>query len=516
MRCKASLEHIWSGSLPRLMGLPRRPSEAAHQIRIAARAPPFLSRAKWIRQTAYYGLRRPSRFPSPERCRVARIGSARTAHGLLSTSSFCRSGPGLTMARLDYIQYQYYEASLDDAGELVWIKLSDKPPIARLPQLYWENHSGWDEANAWSLERAEAVDDETVKRTMKHMCVYANFLESTNTDWRHFPVRRDQQVLRRFRKHLIDQRDEGTLASSTASNCMSTVIQFYRFADLHNLIGNSAPMWKDRLAVIPYHDTAGFKRTAVRLSSDLSIPNRNSIGLTLEDGLLPLHADHMNRLVAHTAKHETEELHLMLSTGFFTGGRVGTVTTLTVTSLLTAREDPHTPGIFLLPVGPGTGIATKGSVKGDMMVPKAVLDDLKRYSLSTKRLLREAKAGPKHKNLLFLTRTGRPYSVATVDRLIQEMRRRAVNSGMRFMVNFKFHQSRATFGTWLLDVLLSSGASPAEAIGIVRDAMLHKNESTTYRYIKFRKATRAKQNAAIAFNEAFTGFRNRDWDSEDA
>jgi integrase len=224
----------------------------------------------------------------------------------------------------------------------------------------------------------------------------------------------------------------------------------------------------------------------------------------------------MNQLVAYTAKHATEELHLMLCTGFFTGARVGTVTTLTVTSLQTAREDPHTPGVYLLPVGPGTGISTKGSVKGDLVVPKAVLDDLKTYSLSTKRLLREAKARPEHKDLLFLTRTGRPYTVSTVDSLVRDLRQRAVKDGMRFMLNFKFHQSRATFGTWLLDVLLASGASVTEALGIVRDAMLHKHEATTLLYVKFRANTRAKQKAAIAFNEAFTGFRSRDWDSEDA
>ncbi|CAB3690593.1 site-specific integrase [Paraburkholderia rhynchosiae] len=422
------------------------------------------------------------------------------------------------MARLDYIHYDFHDASLGENGELVWTKQTDKAPIERLPQIYWANHSGWDEVNAWALDRAasDTVDDETVKRSMKYLYQYADFIEGEQIDWRHFPIRREQQVLRRFRKHLIKQRDEGTLASSTVSNCMSTVIQFYRFADLHNLIGNSAPMWKDRLAVIPFHDTAGFKRTAVRLSSDLSIPNRKTIGVRLEDGLLPLHADHMNQLVAYTAKHATEELHLMLCTGFFTGARVGTVTTLTVTSLQTAREDPRTPGLFLLPVGPGTGICTKFSVKGDLMVPKAVLDDLKKYSLSTERLLREAKARPEHKDLLFLTRTGRPYAVGTVDRLVQDLRRRAVKAGMRFMANFKFHQSRATFGTWLLDVLLTSGASPTDALGIVREAMLHKDETTTMGYVKFRTTTRAKQKAAIAFNEAFTGFRSRDWDSEDA
>jgi hypothetical protein len=254
----------------------------------------------------------------------------------------------LTMARLEYIQHDFYDASLSESGKLVWTKEAGKKPIKRLPQIYWANHKGWDEVNAWALDRAASgtLDDETVKRTMEHLYQYADFIESKQLDWRHFPVRRENQVLRIFRKHLIKQRDEDFQAPSTVSNCMSTVIQFYRFADLHNLIGNSAPMWKDRLAVIPFHDTAGFKRTAVRLSSDLSIPNRKPIGFRLEDGLLPLRAEHMNEVVAYTATHATEELHLMLCTGFFTGARVGTVTTLTVSSLQTAREDPHTPGVY--------------------------------------------------------------------------------------------------------------------------------------------------------------------------
>jgi integrase len=208
------------------------------------------------------------------------------------------------------------------------------------------------------------------------------------------------------------------------------------------------PLWVDRLAVIPFVDSAGFKRTMVRVSSDLKISNRKSVGSVLEDGLLPLRSEHMIELLTYTAEHEVEELHLTLSAGFFTGARVGTITTLTVTSLETAREDPFTPGVYLLPVGPGTGVATKFSVKGEVMVPQAVLVDLKAYATSTTRLLREAKAKQGDKNRLFLTRRGQPYKVATVNRLVHEMRKRAAAAGLKFMLRFKFHQSRATFGTW--------------------------------------------------------------------
>ena len=64
--------------------------------------------------------------------------------------------------------------------------------------------------------------------------------------------------------------------------------------------------------------------------------------------------------------------------------------------------------------------------------------------------------------------------------------------------------------------MLESCTDTAEAIGIVRDAMLHKDERTTFGYIKFLENTRAKKQAAADFNEAFTGLGNRNWNDADA
>ncbi|WP_186426556.1 hypothetical protein [Cupriavidus metallidurans] len=245
------------------------------------------------------------------------------------------------MAWLDCIQHEFQEATLDECGRLVWTKSPDKKPVERLPQIFWADHSPWDEANAWSTERtaSSAVDAETVRREMKHLYRYANWLESKGLDWRHFPVRQAEQVLRIFRKHLVDERKAGRLRGSTVSNCMNAVIRFYRFANLHNLVGNTVPMWHDRHIAIPIADSCGFRRAVLRMSSDLSIPYRRVVGDQLEDGLLPLLSEDMNRLLRYTAEHETEELHLMLCHGFFTGARVGTNVTLTVTGLEIARED---------------------------------------------------------------------------------------------------------------------------------------------------------------------------------
>lgn len=420
------------------------------------------------------------------------------------------------MARLEYITYREFDATFTQGSDLRW-ELTGKGPLEMLPQIFWADGSSWAEANLWALTRAIElkVDPQTIRGTMKHLRRYAGFLEEEMLDWRYFPVKKEDGALRKFRAQLLDDVAVGRLANTTATNGMGAVIQFYRFASAYDMVDASTPLWADSPVVVPIVDSRGFKRTVTRQCSELSIPNRKQIGSQLEDGLLPLRSEHTTQLLRFTAEHESEELHLMLSTGFFTGSRIGTITTLTVTSLDTAREDPMTPGVFLLPVGPGTGIATKFSVSGDIMIPEALLSDLRRFAMSTPRLLRESKANENDRNRLFLTRSGKPYTVATVNTLVHGMRIRAAHAGMQFMDRFKFHQSRATFGTWLMQLVLEV-TDRVEAIKVVRDAMLHKDEATTMGYIKFLENTRAKANFAAKFNAAFTGLRERDWNTKDA
>ena len=156
------------------------------------------------------------------------------------------------MARLEFITFTPYCVEVGASGELD-VKRSVSASLANLPQLFWNDGTAWTEANLWALERLSdaRIDFETVKRTMKHLRKFAEFLEINLFDWRHFPIRKDEQPLRKFRKWLLDEVDESTIAISTASNCMAAVIQFYRYADANELVGAQLPMWQDRLAVIP-------------------------------------------------------------------------------------------------------------------------------------------------------------------------------------------------------------------------------------------------------------------------
>lgn len=417
------------------------------------------------------------------------------------------------MAYLEFVDFKPWR-EVQNEEVLDWEQDKLGLSIQELPQIFWESGEGWSEANHWALEKLsnQKCDIETAKGLMKHLHAYACFLEEYELDWRHFPIRRSERAVVRFRGNLMQRIKLGSLASSTAKSRINAIVQFYRFAETQDFISPSTPMWRERSVVIRYYDTVGFKRALTRISTDLAIPNRAIPGLRLEDGLVPLSDAHMTELLTFTALEKTIELHLMLTTGFFTGARIGTISTLRIENLEQARPDPYIAGLFLIRIGPGTNVATKFNVEGDLLLPKLLLDELKVYAYTTGRLKRESKAANAHKSILFLTSRGLPYRNSTIGTLMSGLRLDARRANLKFMDQFKFHQTRATYGTWLMKLALSV-TTPAAAIEFVKNAMFHKHESTTFKYVKFLESTKGKQEASRAFNEAFTGLHLRNWNN---
>jgi integrase len=413
------------------------------------------------------------------------------------------------MARLELIHYQPHRAVIS-SGQVNWQPEISVRSIDRLPQVFWNDGQPWSEANVWALEmgRSRDIKIKTVVSLMEHLHKYANWLESEQIDWRHFPKNKAERVLVRYRGALVDARDNGHLSSSTTTARMNAVIRFYRFCASHNFISRDAPKWQDKVAVVRYFDTVGFERTLQRVTTDISIPNRRRPGVALEDGLLPITSEHMLEVLRFTEESASKELHLMLLIGFFTGARIGTITTLRVPAIEQAVRDPKVPGMWVIPVGPGTGTTTKFDVSGDLLMPDELVKLIKDYARSTRHTDRLIKAKKEDRPLLFLTRQGKPFLPAAVNREMVELRRAAAGAGLKFMQKFKFHQSRATFGTWLMSIALKASTVKA-AIEFVKRAMHHKHESTTFRYITFIEHTKAKIEIANAFTETFLQLTSR-------
>ena len=376
----------------------------------------------------------------------------------------------------------------------------------KLPQLFWSDGRPWLAACEFGLSklRDSNCDMKTISSSMGHLRAYASWLEASQVDWRDFPKRKRDRCLFKYRGFLIEQRDQGRLAPSTTTTRMSSVIQFYRWARAYGWIERKE-LWEDQTKAVRFHTTVGLARTLAVLSSELSIPNRKRSRLTLEGGLLPVENKTRNLLLQYLKKKEMIELFLMLLIGFFTGARSETIRTLRLVSIEHPKEDPSLPGVPMIAVGPGTGVKTKSGVSGDIPFPMPVLEALRDYATSPRRLFRQAKASQEDQGLLFLTERGNWYSETTLTKLISRMREQLVSEGLVQFKEFKFHQSRATYGTQLMRLAMDNLPSQTDAICFVRDAMLHADESTTWKYVKFIEQAPLREKFSGEFFNLFTG-----------
>ena len=411
------------------------------------------------------------------------------------------------MATLEFIHYMPRRYEVQN-GHGCWVGTGGGA-IERLPQLVWGSHVPWAEANLWALEQAETKDIKTVHSAMTHLLGYAKWLEDEGVDWWHFPARESQRCLTRFRGALIQARNGGEIAPSTASARMSSVIRFYRWLRARKLLSTNWPLWTDVHFGIRLTDAFGFDRTLQVVSTNLSIRDTKIAGgLELEDGVMPLTSTGAFEVLRLANEEASEELSLMLQLGFGTGLRLGSILDLKLGTIDQASADSIT-GWWKIDVGPSArpSVATKYGNSGSVLIPPVLLERLRTYAYSTRRLKRQAIAAGQCQNLLFLTRFGRPYagpSSRAVNVEVARLRAKGVSRGVDVLRDFHFHRSRATFATMLMRVALRFLPVP-DAVKLVREACLHKDEATTLKYVKFVESSKAMADAANAYSAVFMG-----------
>jgi integrase len=418
------------------------------------------------------------------------------------------------MASLEYIKYTPMVASIVDA-KVVILPLKGAKTVDGLPQLFWADRSPWIEPNLWAHARATSggIDLRTVRSYLQGLRSYAAWLEETRTDWRHFPLRQAERCLVRYRGELINQRNTGRIAPSTAAGRMAAIVQFYRWALAEGLLAPSRPIWTDRHYDISISDPTGAARSLRVRSTDLSIPNRRAPGIQLEGGVQPVSAERRDAILTFARDHASPELYLMLLTGFSTGMRIGTIADLKLATLENATTDEATPTLYWIAVGPRAHpkVKTKGSVTGQIPVPRDMLAQLVTYGQSLRRTKRQAFAAPSNRDLLFLTSRGNPYVRAGSDQssaintAIHALRKGAAFAGLDILRGFHFHRTRATFATEYARLALEVTKDAYSAIALVQTALMHKREATSLAYIRFIQREATKAMIADEFMAAFSG-----------
>lgn len=413
------------------------------------------------------------------------------------------------MATLQLINYHPFQVNIQ-SNKVHWAK-SNHQIIKGLPQIIWQDNTTWSEANLWALEQATSFRSsiKTVRSNMSHLLAYAKWLESESMDWWHFPDRESERCLNRFRGALIQARNSGELAPSTTSQRMAAVIRFYKWAKKTGLISTEWPMWKDKLVGIKLTNQFGLEHTLKVASTNLAIPNRTVAGpIQLEGGLLPVAVKAMRDILSFADKNASTELALMLRIGFFTGLRIGSITDLKVSTLQNAITVSEI-GIKTISVGPSARppVETKFDASGSVPIPNELLEALLDYASSIRRLKRQALSPEADQDLLFLTRFGNNYkgdSSSAINVEMSRLRKLGLKSGVKAFRGFYFHRTRATYATELMRVALDA-MSVSEAIEFVKESCLHKDESTTMKYVKFIETSKTMKEASDAFTEAFMG-----------
>lgn len=407
------------------------------------------------------------------------------------------------MACLENVKIEQMVFDLDSRE---WVTAKEAKPRA-MPHIFFDDGEPWVAANEYALERIQTArgnNPKTIVSLMGHLKAYACWLENTDTDWLSFPKKKKDRCLFRYRGFLIEQRDAGLLSSSTVSTRMNAVIRFYRWAKGTGWIDRKE-LWGDRVKVISFETSVGFQRTMAVTSTELSIPNRKRMRSVLEDGLLPITLENRRILLSFLHEHQMVELYLMTLIGCFTGARSETIRTLRVSSIENAFEAEISPSVKYISVGPGTRVKTKFDVSGQILFPTQLVNELERYAYSVRRLVRQSRAADEDKSLLFLTVRGNQYSDTTFAKLVSDLRVQMIAAGLSQFKSFIFHQTRATFGTQLMTFAINTLKSQADAIAFVRDAMLHKHESTTWKYINFIEQEPIREKLSEEFFNVFTG-----------
>lgn len=414
------------------------------------------------------------------------------------------------MAKIEFIRLTNYRSHIAD-GQL--IRESTGESKRALPQIFWSDNSPWREANLWLFERTLEGDvhPRTIESNAAAIHAYANWLEISGVDWMHFPARKKDRCLVKFRNALKKLRDHGDIAPSTASARMRAVIKFYRWLYAEGLISPNWPMWQERIIGVHLTDRFGIDRTLMVRTTDIAIPNRRLPSSRLEGGLMPVSDDFRDYILATAKKEASDEMFLMLALGFFTGMRLGTICDLKTETLLNATRDPFEPNISWLAVGPAAdpAVETKFGVTDQVIITTELLESLREYAASPRRLRREATAQAEDRDLLFLTRFGRRFAERGSNRSssvnVELHRLRTIGSTAEISIRgFHFHQSRATFATGVADLAIKT-VGPVNAVAIVKDLLLHKDEATSLKYIKFVQKNPLKASLANQFSRAFMG-----------
>ena len=385
-------------------------------------------------------------------------------------------------------------------------------PVVRLA-----DGAPWAEANIWLIEMVESKVSPnmlTFASVADDLVAYRRYLDDEEIDWLTFPVNKRQRPTYRYSAAIKLAVQAGELSPSVAKRRMGTVVRFYRWLMAEAGFKPMNSPWSDTDRFIEFKDHKGFGRVVGVKTTDLSINIRRAEDPWDEhilDGgrLRPLPTSEQSVLLESLATLGNTEMTLVHLFALLTGARTQTVLTVRARHVSRKPSEFHGEDIRLA-CGPGTGIDTKGGVKGTLHLPRVFYERLYIYAHSDRARRRRqlAEGGDHPEQPLFLSHRGAPLYEDRQSRGptgTGSLARRHVKTGqavrqfikeellplMRLkLVNpkyeFSFHDLRATFGLNMIDAMTASETRYTRALDQLRQLMWHSRLSTTEGYLSYR------------------------------
>ncbi len=388
--------------------------------------------------------------------------------------------------------------------------------IGSLPTLYFEDGEFIHQANSYFFYQKavkQAIDLQPCAQALKD---YYQFLEDKNLQWNVFPPVKRLKPTYLFRSHLLKLIKKGELAHSTASVRMNQVVNYYKWL-MHDgylkIKGEKEAPFKMEFVSVKRTDMLAHTAPSFIVeTSDLRIKvPRDSDSKNIRP-LTPLSQDDLSVLTSYLPT-ATEELRLQILLSIDTGLRIQEVATLTLDALDIAKPLAESEHRYEVTISPHrNGVQTKYGKERTVEISKTLLDELEIYRTSNRRLKRANKLNAKLDSFeestkglsyetvealefclnhepLFISEQGNPVSPKSIEARWSELRKKIKQTHPAFA--HRFHDFRSTYGTYRLNDLLEAGLPVVECMELLMSWMGHKNESTTWKYLRYLKRKEA-------------------------
>ncbi|HHF3119229.1 TPA: tyrosine-type recombinase/integrase [Vibrio alginolyticus] len=388
--------------------------------------------------------------------------------------------------------------------------------IGSLPTLFSQDGVFNHEANSYLFYLKAVKKAKDLSPCAQALRAYYQFLEDKGLNWDKFPPVKRLKPTYLYRSHLLKQIKQGELAHSTASVRMNQIVNYYKWlmhdGYLRVKSEKEAPFKMEFVSVQSSGMLAHISPTFIVETSDLRIKVPRDADSKNIRPLSPLSRDALGILTQHLPQ-TSEELRLQALLAIDTGMRVEEVATLSLDALDTATplaESQYRFEILLCPRS--TGVQTKFLKTRTVEISSDLLQALNEYRISERRLKRTTRLNEKIEQLdsdaspfnqktieilercdrhepLFVSQQGNPATGRTIEARWIEFRAEIKQAESSF--SHRFHDLRATYGTYRLSDLLETGLPIVDCMELLMGWMGHKDETTTWKYLRFLKRKEA-------------------------